>query len=120
VFGQFGKFVHATVRHREDPETGRNTSWALVTMGSVGAAELALEATPIQVGEHTITITRYDVAQAAQSKGGMVNTLAAYDESKRQLVATVDDFVFAREQETPTAALNIFVFFVQVRSMASR
>jgi hypothetical protein len=44
VFGRFGEVEETTVRHRIDRQSGENTSWALVTMGSPHAAQAALRA----------------------------------------------------------------------------
>ena len=68
VFGRFGEVIQATVRHRID-DSGANTSWALVTMVSVGAVESALAAA--ESLPKPITITRFSQKQASASKGAM-------------------------------------------------
>ena len=68
VFGRFGEVIQATVRHRID-DSGANTSWALVTMASVGAVEDALAAA--ESLPKPITVTRFSQKQASASKGAM-------------------------------------------------
>ena len=75
TFSKFGKFVTATIRHRQD-EAGNNTSWALVTMGDVGSAERALHG----LSNHScLRLNLYSGVQAATSKGAMATTLTGHD-----------------------------------------
>ena len=69
VFTTYGEVVQATVRHRIDSASGANTSWALVTMGSVAAVEFALR----MAGSlpRPLTVTRFSKSQAQASKGAM-------------------------------------------------
>ena len=68
VFLRFGEVIQATVRHRVD-ESGANTSWALVTMGSVAAVEEAISAA--ESLPKPLTVARFSRNRAASSKGAM-------------------------------------------------
>ena len=68
VFARFGEVIQATVRHRVD-ESGANTSWALVTLGSVAAVEDAIAAADSL--PKPLTVARFNRKQAASSKGAM-------------------------------------------------
>jgi hypothetical protein len=107
VFGKFGKFVHATVRHREDKETGTNTSWALVTMADVRSCERGLKSTPLKVGGNTFTITRYNASQAANSNGQMQRTLNAHDVTLEVQVADREkqELLLLREERVKRSRL---------------
>jgi hypothetical protein len=42
IFARFGRVVQTTTRHRVDPKSGVNTSWALVTLATRAAAQAAM------------------------------------------------------------------------------
>jgi len=61
IFGQFGQFIGATIRHRvEDGPDGKavNTSWALVTMGSTDGVDRALAAAEVKAGKSKLVLNR--------------------------------------------------------------
>ncbi len=70
IFSAFGRVLFSKIRHRV--VDGENTSWALVTMGSEEAVEQALAADEVLAGSQPLVVTRFDPAQAAASKGAMV------------------------------------------------
>ena len=70
IFGAFGTFVQATIRHRI--EDGQNTSWALVTMGDAESVDRALAAPSVMAGTGKLVLNRYSKKQAAASTGAMV------------------------------------------------
>ena len=80
IFGAFGTFVQATIRHRI--EDGQNTSWALVTMGDAESVDRALAAPSVMAGTGKLVLNRYSKKQAAASTGAMVRVQhhAAVDE----------------------------------------
>ena len=70
IFQPFGEFWHATVRHRI--EKGKNTSWALVTMGTALAVDRVLAAPEVRTPAGTVLkVTKFDNKQAVDSSGGM-------------------------------------------------
>ena len=115
VFAQIAPVVQATVRHRIDPTTGENTSWALLTMETRAGSEavmvrglsclstcawprlLTSSRTAAQVAEallpKPLTVTRYSEKQAAKSTGGMkkVKTLASQATSKAFDLSSMTD-----------------------------
>ena len=44
---RYGAFKQATIRKRTDPDTGKNTSWALVTMADSESASNVLSQRPL-------------------------------------------------------------------------
>lgn len=70
IFQRYGKVLAVTVRVRIDKQTKQHSSWALVTMETSTAAIDVMEAT-VRAGSLTLCVTRFDPAQAAQSKGAM-------------------------------------------------
>ena len=74
VFGQFGPVLGATVRHRV--ENGKNTSWALVAMGTAEAVDVAMNADEITAGETPLVVNYFDRETARSSKGAMKRVLA--------------------------------------------
>ena len=97
LFGQFGTFVHATVRHRiQDPDSPdaklrgtmflsrdlhhqrqprANTSWAIVTMADAESVETVLSYADklggLVVGSTMLQVTRFSPEAAASSTGQM-------------------------------------------------
>ena len=75
LFSQFGQCVAATVRKRTDPDTGTDTSWALVTMADGAGVETALGhgATIAVEGGAVITLelNHYSPKVASGSNGAM-------------------------------------------------
>jgi hypothetical protein len=71
VFGQYGQFLQATVRHRIDKVSGQNTSWALVTMADKASASAVVAAAPITAGDSQLTCNLFSRAQAESSTGAM-------------------------------------------------
>ena len=66
IFELFGRFVACYIHRRVD-ESGRNTSWATVTMGDQAAARRALKA---QVVQHKLIVTPFDIAKAKVDEFG--------------------------------------------------
>ena len=83
IFEEFGSFSDAMVRHRVDETTGRNTSWALVTMGDVESAQRALEVSEaggvLRPDGVALRVTAYSPKTAAESKGAMGRTRTAVE-----------------------------------------
>ena len=75
VFARYGHLVQATVRHRIDPASGANTSWALVTMLDKAGADRALEAAGgeagLYAGNQRLVVTRFSKSVADTSTGAM-------------------------------------------------
>lgn len=84
IFEAFGRVIEvARVRHRIDD--GKNTSWALVTMGSAAAVDraiLASESSGVFAGSQRLILTKFSQKQASASKGGMLETQQAAIEDK--------------------------------------
>ena len=100
LFGQFGKFLHCTVRHRiQDPNSPEpkmrgpraNASWALVTMADKEAGEKAFAAAEsdkgLMAGGHRLKVTRFSKKVAKSSTGKMGAVLQA---DKAHVLATLD------------------------------
>eukprot|EP01045_Picozoa_sp_COSAG04_P025679 COSAG04_NODE_3415_length_2831_cov_8.177892_2_plen_206_part_00 len=69
IFSVFGSFVQATIRHRI--ADGKNTSWALVTMGDAESVDRALSAPSVMAGTNNLVLNRFSSKQAAASTGAM-------------------------------------------------
>jgi hypothetical protein len=67
LFSSFGTCVQSTVRHRIDATAEKNTSWAIVTMGSKVAADLAVAADMIMAGTEPLVVNLFSPATAATS-----------------------------------------------------
>jgi len=73
IFSQFGEVVQVTIREKTDKKTGADASWALVTMESSKAVQIAL-----QLGvkdrmdpPRPITVSLFSKSQASKSVGAM-------------------------------------------------
>ena len=73
----FGPFVQATVRHRV--VDGKNTSWALVTMGDADSVDRALASQPM-AGNTALQLSRFSAKIASTSTGAMKRAVQ-YDKS---------------------------------------
>ena len=69
IFGEFGTFVGAQIRHRI--RDGENASWALVTMGDADSVDRALAEPAVMAGKTKLTLSRYSKQKAAASTGAM-------------------------------------------------
>lgn len=78
IFEEFGEFGDAVVRHRVDKGSGKNTSWALVTMGDAESAQRALDAGAaggvLRPDGLALKVTPYSKGTAATSTGAMKAT----------------------------------------------
>ena len=77
IFSVFGPFVQATVRHRV--VDGKNTSWALVTMGDADSVDRALASQPM-AGNTALQLSRFSAKIASTSTGAMKRAVQ-YDKS---------------------------------------
>ena len=77
IFSVFGPFVQATVRHRV--VDGKNTSWALVTMGDADSVDRALASQPM-AGDTALQLSRFSAKIASTSTGAMKRAVQ-YDKS---------------------------------------
>jgi hypothetical protein len=84
--GRHAPCEHAAIRHRVDPQTGENTSWALATMSDPAGADLVLQAQMVSPEGKPLVITRYSARQASESKGAMQAVSA---EVRGQLRSTI-------------------------------
>lgn len=79
IFENFGRVIEvAKIRHRI--QDGRNTSWALVTMGSAAAVDralLAAERSGVFAGSQRLVLTKFSQKQASISKGAMAEAQQA-------------------------------------------
>ena len=74
MFGVFGSFKQATIRHKISD--GENTSWALVTMGDAAAVDAILQShaeAPIYAGETKLVLNRFSPTKANLSTGGIAD-----------------------------------------------
>jgi len=106
MFSKFGTVVQVSVRERTDPETGADTSWALVTMSSRKAAALVVQAgvTERLDPAREVTVAAFNNKQADASLGAMVQVrkeaAAKIIQSKwRQYQAWVATVMMALEQQ---------------------
>lgn len=81
IFEAYGTFRDAVIRHRVDEETGKNTSWALVTMCDVESAQRVLEAAAIggvlRPDGVKLQVNPFSSAAAKSSTGAMRRTTDA-------------------------------------------
>lgn len=106
AFSKYGKFLTATIRHRED-EAGNNTSWALVTMGDVSSAERALRGLS---GHRSLRPNAFSAKAAATSQGAMITALTGHDNSvagEASVAALAPIEVDASGRAIPPPPLNI-------------
>ena len=82
IFSVFGSFVQATIRHRI--ADGKNTSWALVTMGDAESVDRALSAPSVMAGTNKLVLNRFSSKQAAASTGAMKQVRMSAKDKIRQ------------------------------------
>ncbi len=83
LFEPFGDFRQATIRHRIDD--GKNSSWALVTMGNAATVDAILQShteAPIFAGRAKLVLNRFSQTKAKLSTGGM-STIRQQDAERR-------------------------------------
>ena len=79
IFGEYGEFISAAVRHRVDMAAGANTSWALVRMTDSESVDRVLAAPPVVTTKHRdvvvssteLNCSRFSKTAADQSTGEM-------------------------------------------------
>ena len=82
IFSVFGSFVQATIRHRI--ADGKNTSWALVTMGDAESVDRALSEPSVMAGTNKLVLNRFSAKQAAASTGAMKQVRMSAKDKIRQ------------------------------------
>eukprot|EP01047_Picozoa_sp_COSAG01_P061304 COSAG01_NODE_7638_length_3118_cov_5.037430_2_plen_175_part_00 len=78
IFEPYGHYVTSIIRRRVD-ELGRDTSWAIVTMGGQRAAERALQA---RAFGRKLVIRPFDVTLASSGDGLLAHSLATWNKGK--------------------------------------
>eukprot|EP01047_Picozoa_sp_COSAG01_P024900 COSAG01_NODE_1554_length_9930_cov_19.371478_2_plen_1346_part_00 len=94
LFSEFGECKQAAVRKRVDAESGEDTSWALVTMGSAASATAALKPALTSPEGKPLIVARFDAEKASNSTGVMGTSHAEshghlYPEKESALVGAV-------------------------------
>ena len=89
IFGAFGTFIQATIRHRI--ADGQNTSWALVTMGDLESVDRALAAPAVMAGTNKLVLNRYSKKQAAASTGAMARVQKEAGLSREEVIESSSD-----------------------------
>ena len=83
IFEEYGRFDDAVIRHRVDKETGRNTSYALVTMCDAESASRVLAAAAtvgvLRPDGVKLKVTPFEAKTAMNSSGTMRRTAVAVE-----------------------------------------
>lgn len=69
AFSEFGPVQSVKIRHRQ--EDGKNTSWALITMGDASSAAAVLSEPQVTIGEYPLNVTPFSKGVADRSTGAM-------------------------------------------------
>lgn len=83
IFEEYGQFRDALIRHRVDKETGKNTSYALVTMCDVESAQRVLDAAAtvgvLRPDGVKLQVSSFEAKTAMKSSGAMRRTAMAVE-----------------------------------------
>lgn len=101
IFEEYGKFGDAVIRHRVDERSGKNTSWALVTMCDAESAARVLEAAAtvgvLRPDGVELKVSPYSAKTASNSTGAMQRTTNAIQTMDSRAHEVMDE---ERDQHT--------------------